>query len=228
MDKQIVIIANDERTVYIIRSCLNMEEGFTVKEASGGISGIKTVKDIIPDLIVLDLMLPRIDGLNVLQKIRKNPLTARIPIIAITAILDGPKRLLGLELGADDLLTKPFSPRELLARIKAILRRTCPKKESKSKLFYKTVFIDTESCTVIEEDKEILLTSKEYLLLKFFVENKGQALSRKVIIDNISLLSRNVTTKTVDVHVQRLRTKIPSLTKSIVTVNRIGYRLREE
>lgn len=228
MDKQIVIIANDERTVYIIRSCLNMEEGFTVKEASGGISGIKTVKDIIPDLIVLDLMLPRIDGLNVLQKIRKNPLTARIPIIAITAILDGPKRLLGLELGADDLLTKPFSPRELLARIKAILRRTCPKKENKPKHFYKTVFIDTESCTVIEDDKEILLTSKEYLLLKFFVENKGQALSRKVIIDNISLLSKNVTTKTVDVHVQRLRTKIPSLTKSIVTVNRIGYRLREE
>ena len=228
MDKQIVIIANDERTVYIIRSCLNMGEGFTVKEASGGISGIKTVKAIIPDLIILDLMLPRIDGLNVLQKIRKNPLTARIPIIVLTAILDGPKRLLGLELGADDLLTKPFSPRELLARIKAILRRTCPKKESKSKLFYKTVFIDTESCTVIKEDKEILLTPKEYLLLKFFVENKGQALSRKVIIDNISLLSRNVTTKTVDVHVQRLRAKIPSLTKSIIAVNRIGYRLREE
>lgn len=227
MDKQIVIIASDERTAYIIRSCLNMEEGFYVKEASDGISGIKTVKDIIPDLIILDLMLPRKDGLNVLQKIRKNPLTDRIPIIVLTAILDGPKRLLGLELGADDLLTKPFSPRELLARIKAILRRTCPEKESIPKLFNKTVFIDTESCTVTEKDKEILLTPKEYLLLKFFLENKGQALSRQVIIENVFGLPRDITTRTVDVHVRRLRAKIPSLTKSIVAVNRIGYRLRK-
>ncbi len=227
MGKRIVVVEDEEKVISIIRAVLS-REGFYIKSAPDGISGLKLIREEIPDLLILDLMLPGLDGFDVCREIRMDPRTAQIPIIILTCKSEELDRVLGLELGADDYITKPFSPRELLARVKAVLRRTGRSKEIPATLSYKNITIDTAACTVKDREREVELTPKEFGLLTHLVRNKGRVLSRQVILDAIWGLPGDITTRTVDTHILGLRKKMPVLAESILTVKQFGYKLKEE
>lgn len=227
MGKRIVVVEDEEKVVSIIRAVLS-REGFYIKSAPDGISGLKLIREEIPDLLILDLMLPGLDGFDVCREIRMDPRTAQIPIIILTCKSEEFDRVLGLELGADDYITKPFSPRELLARVKAVLRRTGRSKAIPARLSYKNITIDTAACMVKDGEREVELTPKEFGLLTHLVRNKGRVLSRQVILDAVWGLPGDITTRTVDTHILGLRKKIPVLAESILTVKQFGYKLKEE
>lgn len=227
MDKRIIVIEDEERIVTMIATSIG-KEGFSVKSAHNGVLGLRMVKDEVPDLVILDLMLPELDGFEVCKNIRMDRRTASIPIIILTAKAEEYDRILGLELGADDYITKPFSPRELLARVRAVLRRADRKKDTSVKLLYKGLMVDTGACVVKDGEREIELTHKEFGLLVCLIRNKGHVMSRQMILDSVWGLPASITTRTVDVHIRNLREKIPVLMNSIVTVKQFGYKLRDE
>lgn len=227
MDKRIIVIEDEERIVTMIATSLG-KEGFSVKSAHNGVLGLRMVKDEVPDLVILDLMLPGLDGFEVCKNIRMDPRTASIPIIILTAKAEEYDRILGLELGADDYITKPFSPRELLARVRAVLRRSNRKKDTSVKFLYKCLMVDTGACVVKDGEREIELTHKEFGLLVCLLRNKGHVMSRQMILDSVWGLPASITTRTVDVHIRNLREKIPVLMNSIVTVKQFGYKLKDE
>lgn len=227
MESCIVIIEDDEEILFVIRFSL-AREGFNIKSANNGVSGLSMVKEEIPDLVILNQILPDLDGLEVCKEIRKDPRTAHIPIVMLTDKKDEHDGILGLELGADDFIIRPFSARELLAKVKAVIRRAGQKKDICAKLIYKSILVDTAACTVKDGDREIGLTPKEYMLLIFLVRNKGHVMSRKVILESVWGLSGPIITRTVDNHIRNLTKKIPILTESIVTVKQFGYKLKDE
>lgn len=227
MDKRIVVIEDEEKIVTIIITSLE-REGFIVKSAHDGMSGLRMVREEAPDLVILDLMLPGLDGFEICKNIRMDPRMASTPVIILTAKTEECDRVLGLELGADDYVTKPFSPRELVARVKAVLRRTTWKKNTGAKFYYKGLLVDTEACVVKDGEKEVELTPKEFGLLVCLLRNKGHVMSRQMILDSVWGLPASITTRTVDVHIRNLREKIPSLSNLIVTVKQFGYKLKDE
>ena len=227
MGKRIVVVEDDEKIVTMIMTSLG-REGFNIKSASDGISGLNMVKKEIPDLLILDLMLPGLDGFDVCREIRMDRRTAQIPIIILTCKSEEIDRILGLELGADDYITKPFSPRELMARVKAVLRRLDQSTEIPARLSYKNITIDTAACTVKDGEREVELTPKEFGLLVHLVRNKGRVLTRQVILVSVWGLPGDITTRTVDTHILSLRKKMPVLAESILTVKQFGYKLKEE
>ncbi len=228
MNNSIVIIENDKGVVFLIRFSL-VGEGFNIISVPDGISGLRMVKEEIPDLVIINHILPDCDGLEVCKEIRKDPKTNHIPVIILTVKneneYDG---ILALELGADDYILKPFSSREVLAKVKALLRRTNQKKAVTSKFFYKDISIDTLACIVKDQKRVVELTPKEFGLLVSFIRNKGQVMSRRTILDCVWGLSKRITPRTVDNHVRNLRKKIPVLEDSIITVKKFGYKLEEE
>jgi DNA-binding response OmpR family regulator len=187
------------------------------------------VKESAPDLILLDLMLPGMDGLLVCQSLRSDPATAFIPIIMLTARAEEAERITGLELGADDYVTKPFSPRELTARVAALLRRVHrpPPGAPAATLTYGPLTIDVERHTVEMDGTEVRLTAKEFLLLHYLVEHCGRVLSRDLLLTDVWGYQYTGGTRTVDVHIRRLREKLPFLGEAIVTIKQFGYRLEE-
>lgn len=227
MGKRIVVVEDEEKVVSIIRAVLS-GEGFNIKSAPDGISGLKLVREEIPDLLLLDLMLPGLDGFDVCREIRMDPRTTQIPVIILTCKSEELDRVLGLELGADDYITKPFSPRELLARVKAVLRRKDQSTEIPARLSYKNLTIDTAACMVKDREREVELTPKEFGLLTHLVRNKGRVLSRQVILDTVWGLPGDITTRTVDTHILGLRKKMPVLAESILTIKQFGYKLKDE
>ena len=177
------------------------------------------------DLVVLDLMLPGLSGMTVCELMRNDPTLSHLPIIMLTARGDESDRLAGFERGADDYVTKPFSPKELVARVAARLRRA-PAAEDKSSLSrYETITIDRDRHRVTVEGEEIKLTAKEFLLLEYLVQHRGRVLSRDVLLTDVWGYQYTGGTRTVDVHIRRLREKIPLLNDSIETVKQFGYRL---
>ena len=181
------------------------------------------------DAVVLDVMLPELDGLEVCKKLRADSKTAVMPIIMVTAKGEETDKIVGLELGADDYLTKPFSPKELMARVKALLRRTEPSHGSKVQTYvYGDLHLDAVKHEVLVKSKEVSLTAKEFGLLEQFLQNKGRILTRDILLDRVWGYDADVTTRTVDVHVRRLREKIPLLADAILTVKSYGYKLKEE
>lgn len=227
MDDCIVIIEDDEEIVFVIRFSL-AREGFNIKSAHNGVSGLNMVKEEAPDLVIVDQILPDLDGLEVCKEIRKDPRTTHIPIIMLTPKKEEYDGILGLEIGADDFIIIPFSSRELLAKVKALLRRARQKKDIHTKFIYRSVLVDTAACEVRDGDRNVELTPKEYMLLRFLVMNKGHVMSRKVILESVWGLSGSITTRTVDNHIRNLRKKIPILAESIITVKQFGYKLKEE
>jgi len=204
-------------------------EGYEVDVAQDGRGALAVVRDTPPDLIVLDLMLPGMDGLVVCQTLRANPATAAIPIIMLTARGEEAERIAGLELGADDYVTKPFSPRELTARVSALLRRiqrSAPA-EAAGALNYGPLMIDVERHCVEVDGKDVKLTAKEFLLLQYLVEHRGRVLSRDLLLTDVWGYQYTGGTRTVDVHIRRLREKLPFLTDAIVTIKQFGYRLED-
>ena len=180
-----------------------------------------------PDLVILDLMLPGMDGLLVCQALRRDKATAAIPIIMLTARGEESDRIRGLELGADDYVTKPFSPKELVARVGAMLRRAERPLKPPSLLTYGALTIDVDRHEVRFRSQEIRLTAKEFLLLRYLVEHRGRVLSRDLLLTDVWGYQYTGGTRTVDVHVRRLREKLPFLADAVTTIKQFGYKLED-
>jgi DNA-binding response OmpR family regulator len=179
-----------------------------------------------PDLIVLDLMLPGMDGLLVCQALRADASTARIPIIMLTARGEEADRIRGLELGADDYVTKPFSPKELVARVAAMLRRL--ERPARSAIMrHGPITIDVDRHQVAADGREVRLTAKEFLLLCYLIEHRGRVLSRDLLLTDVWGYQYTGGTRTVDVHVRRLREKLPFLETALTTIKQFGYKLED-
>ena len=224
MRKGTVLVIDDEKDlIELIRYNLE-KDGFEVKGAGDGESGLYSAAQEPPDLIVLDLMLPGIDGLEVCRRLRSDARTARIPVIMLTARGAESDRVVGLELGADDYVTKPFSPRELTARVKALLRRLSAAKEPPDLIRHGDLRIDLSRREVLCGEAAIGLTATEFKLLQFLASQPGRVFSRSELIDGI--LGRNVAVldRTIDVHVVSLRKKLKDCGNLIETVRGFGYR----
>jgi DNA-binding response OmpR family regulator len=199
----------------------------TVDHVVDGPAALRQVRHQAPDLIVLDLMLPGMDGLQVCQALRREPSTAAIPVIMLTARGEESDRVRGLELGADDYVTKPFSPKELVARVAAVLRRLEHSTKTQKLLTYGPLTIDVDRHRVAIDDQEVRLTAKEFLLLHYLIEHRGRVLSRDLLLTDVWGYQYTGGTRTVDVHVRRLREKLPLLGEALVTVKQFGYKLDE-
>ncbi|WP_422444252.1 response regulator [Thermoanaerobacterium sp. DL9XJH110] len=229
MTKEKILIVDDEPHILeLVR--YNLEaSGFKVIEAMDGKTAIELTESQRPDLILLDLMLPGVDGLEVCRILRRQSSTRDIPIIMLTAKGEEIDKVLGLEIGADDYITKPFSPRELTARIKAVLRRSSPeKKENVIKAGGLTIDVEKYEVTVEGEKQEF--TPKEFELLKLLASNPGKVFSREYLLENIWGYDYLGDTRTVDVHIRHLRQKIEKDSDRpvyIETVRGIGYKFNE-
>lgn len=226
MGKETVLIVEDEKNIVELLKYNLSKEGFRVLSAAKGDLGLEMIRRELPDLVVLDLMLPEMNGLEICRIIRQDSRTSHIPVIILTAKSQETDKIIGLELGADDYMTKPFSPRELVTRVKVVLRRL---KEpiSKDKVHKAGILeIDTARHLVTLKGKELELTSKEYELLKALMEVQGRTLSRDFLLDRVWGYdeSLNIETRTVDTHIVQLRKKIKTESWRIVTVKNVGYR----
>ena len=223
---KVIIIEDDPDIAGLVEHYLSAD-GFRVHIAANGAEGLKQVKASPPDLLVLDLMLPGLDGLDICKALRAAPATAALPILVLTAKGEESDKVIGLELGADDYLTKPFSPKELVARVKSLLRRRTRQEGAPPVHTYKELRLDKERHEVTLKGKEIQLTAKEFALLQQLLEHLGRVLTRQVLLDRVWGYQADVTTRTVDVHIRRLREKIPMLSEAILTVKSLGYKLKE-
>ncbi len=227
--KRILIVEDDKNIVKMLEYNLE-KEGYEVIKAFDGDSAIKIALKEVPDLIILDLMLPKIDGLEVCKYLKNQSSLSKSPIIILTAKSEESDKIIGLELGADDYVTKPFSPKELMARVKAILRRFEDKKTHNGLVKRGDLFIDFSKYIVKIKDKNVILTSKEFELLKVLIDSKGRALSSDFLLNAVWGLDKSIEleTRTVDVHVASLRKKLKDVGKKIITIKNVGYRFEME
>ena len=230
---QKILVVEDEPDIRkLVRYHLS-QESFKVIEAEDGERALKLVQHEKPDLVVLDLMLPGLSGLEVCKLLQAKPDTARLPILMLTAKAGEADKVIGLEMGADDYLAKPFSPRELVARVRAILRRVnfAAQAEQLSTYDKGGLKIDFATYEVFARGKSIKLTLKEFDLLKFLVENPNRVLNRDQLLDRVWGGDTFVTPRTVDVHIRRLRKAIEkddSHPKWILTLRGVGYKFDEK
>ncbi len=226
--KKLIAIVDDELDILDLVA-INLEKsGFKTAKFEDASCLLNFLESKIPDLIVLDLMLPDIDGFDVCKNLKKNDRFSSIPIIMLTAKGEETDRILGLEFGADDYIIKPFSPRELVARVKAVLRRSDSKQQEKEVLIVgKVLKIDTNKFEVYVEDKKIDLTSTEFNLLKFLTKRIGWVYSRNQILDHLWGNDKIVIDRTVDVHIKNLREKLGPAGKFIKNIRSVGYKIEE-
>ncbi len=226
MSKEHILVVEDEQNIAQAIQYNLEKEGYRVSRAGDGAQGLKLVQTQLPSLVVLDLMLPQIDGLEICRLLKREEKTKNIPILMVTAKSQETDKVVGLELGADDYLSKPFSMRELIARVKAILRRSSGAQTIQELLVCGTLKLDLARRRVIVKEKETILTAKEFDLLRVLMEAKGRVLDREKLLEQIWGLDRSIEieTRTVDVHVGQLRKKIGSETKRLVTLKGVGYR----
>jgi DNA-binding response OmpR family regulator len=224
--KRILIIEDDRDIADLVRRYLE-KAGFSVEVTVTGRDGMAALTDRPPDLLVLDLMLPHMSGAEICHAARANASTALIPIIMLTARSEEAERIAGLEIGADDYIAKPFSPNELVARVRALLRRAARTHTPPPTIAYGDILVDTESHTVEAGGRSISLTAKEFLLLNYLLNHRGRVLSRDLLLTDVWGYKYTGGTRTVDVHVRRLREKLPELEHALVTVKQFGYKLLE-
>lgn len=227
-EKKILVVDDEEHIQELIK--FNLEKNsYQVITADNGKEAFEIAKEQQPDLVLLDLMIPGMDGLEVCKAIRREAAISNMPIIMITARGEELDKILGLELGADDYITKPFSVRELLARVKAILRRTTVKYEENDYKFG-DIAIDFRKHEIKKDGEKIELTLKEFELLEILIKNKGRVMTRDFLLDKIWGYEYVGETRTVDVHVRHLRQKIESDDKNpiyIQTIRGIGYKFND-
>ena len=222
---KILIVEDDKNILAGLVDNLKME-GYSTVIARDGESALKQVEEREPDLIILDIMLPKLNGFEVCKILKRDG--NKTPIIILSAQGDEADKVLGLELGADDYVTKPFSPRELLVRVKAVLRRSSLAAKVEEIYEFDSIKVDFRRFQVFKDGEEVKLTSAEFKILKLLLASKGEPVSRHTILGDI--WSSEVTTRTVDTHIWNLREKLekdPSDPKRIVTVHRIGYKFVE-
>ena len=226
MAKKILIIEDEKDIAELIKHYLEKDK-FETLLASDGEKGLELIRRQNPDVVILDLMLPKIDGIEVCKRIRSDSKVSGVPIIMLTAKGDESDRIIGLELGADDYVTKPFSPKELVARIKALLRRVERTVEKQKVYKFKNLILNLESHEVLVGENQVKLTSKEFWLLESLIRNKERVLTRDKLLNDIWGYDYYGTTRTVDVHIRRLREKLPCISDHIVTVKQLGYKFKE-
>ncbi len=220
-----LVVEDDPDIAALLRLHLS-RAGFDVAVLDSGESAVQVVRDRQPAVILLDLMLPGLDGFEVCRALRADPSTAAVPIIMLTARAEESDRVMGLELGADDYVTKPFSPKEVVARVRALLRRT-QRQASHPVLRYGPLVVDIERHRVELDGREVRLTAKEFLLLRYLLEHPGRVLSRDLLLSDVWGYTYTGGTRTVDVHVRRLREKLPLLEDALLTIKQFGYKLAE-
>jgi two-component system, OmpR family, alkaline phosphatase synthesis response regulator PhoP len=223
----VLIVEDDSDIAQLVAHYLG-KSGFTTEHAANGRDALDAVDARLPDLIVLDLMLPHVDGLDVCRRVRANERTAAVPIVMLTARGEESDRVVGLELGADDYLAKPFSPNELVARVRALLRRVHRSAPAAgATMRYGPIEVDPGRHVVSSSGTEIALTAKEFLLLEYLLQHRGRVLSRDLLLTDVWGYRYTGGTRTVDVHVRRLREKLPFLAAALATVKQFGYKLIE-
>lgn len=230
MPNESILIVEDEKNIRELLKYNFEREGYVVHLYGRGDEGLAAAQKIRPHLIILDLMLPGLDGIEVCKSLKQNEKTASIPVIMVTAKSQEYDRILGLELGADDYMTKPFSPRELLARVKIVLRRVQAKPPSEKILRAGILEVDTGKYQVTLKSKPVELTSKEYDLLKALMEADGRVLNREYLLEQVWGYhhAQNIETRTVDMHIGQLRKKLKQEGERILTIKNVGYRFHAE
>jgi DNA-binding response OmpR family regulator len=224
MDKLIAVV-DDEEDIRELVSINLKKAGFKVKEYEDADSLLKILPKSMPDLIILDIMMPGTDGIQACKIIKSSEKTSRIPIIMLTAKADESDKIIGLDIGADDYVTKPFSPRELVARVKAVLRRGRAGEEHGAIIKAGAITLDLERHEVKVKDKTVELTATEFKILEILVSGKGRVMSREQLLDNLWGGEKFVIDRTIDVHVKHLRTKLGAAGKSIKNIRGVGYKL---
>jgi len=223
-----ILVVEDDRDIGDLVSRYLEKAGFAVELLSSGRDALRAIAERPPDLLILDLMLPHVDGLEICRAARASEQTTATPIIMLTARAEESERIIGLDLGADDYIAKPFSPSELVARVRALLRRAHRQPVAASTLKYGPIVMDAERHTVSSNGTDVTLTAKEFLLLEYLLRHKGRVLSRDLLLTDVWGYKYTGGTRTVDVHVRRLREKLSSLGEAIVTVKQFGYKLLEQ
>ena len=226
MPKAKILVVDDEP--HIAESITyNLEkEGFRTLVARDGAAGLEAARRELPDLLLLDWMLPEVEGLEVCRLLKQDGRTKHIPIIMLTVKSSETDKVLGLEMGADDYMTKPFSPRELLARVKAVLRRAQASGEEAELFQVGALRVDWGKRLVALQRRPIELTAKEFDLLKALIDAKGRVLSREALLDKVWGYDRamEIETRTVDLHVSQLRKKLKAVADRLITLKGVGYR----
>ncbi|HUT83944.1 MAG TPA: response regulator transcription factor [Thermodesulfobacteriota bacterium] len=224
----LILIVEDEKDISNLISHNLKKAGFRVIPALNGTAALSKAKESLPDLILLDLLLPDLEGTEVYKLLKQNPKTKGIPVIMVTAKGEEVDRIVGLELGADDYITKPFSVRELVLRVKAVLKRTRGEKEEKKEIIKAgDITIDKQGYKAWVGKEEVSLTATEFKLLLELMENPGKVMTRDTLLNNVWGYSYEGYARTVDTHIRRLREKLGKAGDSIETVRGIGYCFRE-
>jgi DNA-binding response OmpR family regulator len=225
--KKILIIEDDEDIALSLKYNLEKEGGFAVEIASDGESGLRAAAHRNPDLVILDLNLPGMDGLSVCRSLRRQTGTVSVPIVMLTARVEESDKIVGLELGADDYITKPFSMKEILARTKAVLRRTHRDPEEATTYSDGVVFLDSAAHVARVRGREVPFTRKEFDLFAALVANRGRVMTRELLLERVWGHAYYGETRTVDVHIRRVRKKLGDGAMDLIeTVIGVGYRFR--
>ncbi len=225
--EKILAIDDDPDILSLVR--YNLErEGFSVLTAANGQEALQLAHSQLPQAIILDLMLPEVDGLEVFRQVKRDPNLSDVPLIVLTAKGEETDRVVGFELGADDYITKPFSPRELVLRLKAILKRSTSREEPAKRIAFGDLLIDLDRHRVWVGGQEVQLTLMEFGLLSILAGRRGRVQTRDRLLADVWNYDSDVDSRTVDTHIRRLRSKLGRWGEAIETVRGMGYRFREE
>jgi DNA-binding response OmpR family regulator len=228
---RILVVEDDPDIAELLRHYLE-RASHDVEVLTQGHDAMPRLRERLPDLLILDRMLPGVEGLEICRLVRASPAMADLPVMMVTARAEESDRIVGLELGADDYITKPFSAKEVVARVNALLRRSSrvstasPATPAGRVLSYGDIRMDLEQHVVTVDGREVRFTAKEFLLLQYFLEHRGRVLSRDLMLTDVWGYQYTGGSRTVDVHVRRLREKVPSLAEAIETVKQFGYKLK--
>jgi len=228
MGKTKIVVVEDEADILEVIDYNLSKEGFNVSSALDGEKGLVLVQKEIPDLVLLDLMLPGIDGIEICRQLKADSATRSIAIIMVTAKGEESDIVLGLGIGADDYVLKPFRPRELIARVKSVLRRGGLREEDKEVISFDELIIDCNRHEVRLENKKVNLTAMEFKLFYFLASHPGQVFTREHILNNVSSEDTYIIDRNIDVHIRSIRKKLDKKRDLIETIHRVGYRFRDE
>ena len=224
-----ILVAEDDRDIADLIGHYVERSGWSPHIVVTGDEALACARTRPFDLLILDIMLPGMSGLEICRALRSDPATSALPIIMVTARAEETDRIIGLDVGADDYLAKPFSPNELIARVRAVMRRSKrAEPEPDATIRFGSLAMDLERHTVVDGGHEVKLTAKEFMLLQYLLQHRGRVLSRDVLLGDVWGYRYTGGTRTVDVHVRRLREKLPVLVEALVTVKQFGYKLEEQ
>jgi two-component system, OmpR family, phosphate regulon response regulator PhoB len=226
MAREKILVIEDEPDIAEVLQYNLEKEGFDVETARRGDTGFDAVRRDSPDLVLLDLMLPGIDGLELTRMLKRDPLTSRLPIVMLTARGDEVDRIVGLELGADDYISKPFSPREVVLRVKAVLRRFQQEEPAAELIEVGGIELDVSGHQLRVRGRDVPLTATEFRLLRLLLERCGRVQTRGQLLSDVWGYAEDIDSRTVDTHIRRLRRKLGPEAERIETVIGVGYRLR--